>query len=82
MMNSSLLTEYLRAENEYDVLQCPDNNYAYLSGLTKSILDDLISLIGKDLALEVSDARDRMNAVRARALDEVKRHEEIGEAMK
>jgi hypothetical protein len=71
------LTEYLRAENRYEFFKGLDNNDAYLFGLTKSILDDLITLIGKDLALELSDTRDRLNAVRAHVFDEVKRNQEV-----
>ena len=73
----SLLTEYLAATDKHkflsNLLEKYEDSYPYMFGLTSSLLYDLTDLIGNNLALSLSDAKDKLTAMELQAWEEIKR---------
>ena len=77
-MKESSLTQYLRSENKHAFLNQLNNptNYAWLSGFTQSLLDDLIHVIGKEMALNLSCAKDTLDEISSIAWEEIRTNRE------
>lgn len=74
-----LLTEFLAAANKYEFLdrikQEQRLSDAYMFGLTQSLLQGLTDLVGNDLALNLSDARDRLRRMEEAEWEKLKKRQ-------
>ena len=77
-MKESSLTQYLRSENKHAFLGRLNNpiNYAWLSGFTQSLLDDLIHIVGEEMALNLSCARDTLDEMSSIAWEKIRNNRE------
>ena len=79
----SLLTDYLAAENKWDFFSDykreNEVSDAYMTGRVMSILSDMVSLVGPHLALELSVAKDRLDAINSEAWAQIRDKEKEDE---